>query len=195
MDGKNAILADILSVAEKSAANLISDANAEKSAALDALKKELDAKKEVEVKRAEVDGAELLTRRLTLAELEERKTVLFAKQKAIESVYYQTVTKIINMTDHIYRDLIAEILAKYAEDGDRVIVAERDTKRLNAAWLEELSEKLHRHITLSEETHKGRGGVILIGRRYDKNLTFEAILAQLRQETESEVVKKLFKAD
>lgn len=192
MNGKEAIIADIIEKAESAAAGIVSDAQAEKDALIGQVKTEENKKREDALASAAKAAESVVERRKTLGELEARKTRLAAKQQVIDSAYEEAIKKILNMTDHIYREFIGNLIFEYAEDGDKIVICERDSKRLHADWLSGICKKSGKNLKFAEEFHKGRGGIILIGRKYDKNLTLEAMINSLRESTLAEASKRLF---
>lgn len=192
MDGKELIINNIIASAENSAAGIIADANAEKDASLEKLRNELSFLRAEAIANAELSAVEYSKRRQTLSALDERKAILQAKQMVLDSVYHQVGSKILNMIDNIYRDFMGGIVAKYAEDGDMIEVTERDSKRLNGDWVDSLTKKLKLRLTLLSDHPEGRGGLVLIGKKYDKNLLLDNMLNDLRAATEGEVAKRLF---
>lgn len=192
MDGKEAIVAGIIASAESNAASMINGASAERDKALESTRLDWERKAASAKQRAEAEAQQLISRRMTLAVLDERKTVLAAKQKMISEVYSAAISKLMNMTDHFYREFIGSLISTCADDGDRIMVCEKDAKRLNAEWAEKLGKKLGKQLSISDEYHRGRGGVILCGKNCDKNLTLDVIMEQKRQTTESAVAKRLF---
>lgn len=195
MDGKEAIINGITEKAEREAAALVASAQAERDELLAQVKAEEERKRESALESARASAQSVLSRRETICNLESRKSALAAKQQVIDAAFGESVKKILNMTDHIYREFIGGLIEKYAEDGDRVIVAERDAKRLHAEWLQETAGKCKKHITLAEEHHDGKGGIILCGKECDKNLTLETMLKSLRESSLSAVAKRLFGAE
>ncbi|MCI8595569.1 MAG: hypothetical protein HFE35_01965 [Clostridia bacterium] len=193
MEGKEAIIAEIISKAERAAAGLISDAKAERDAALEKVRAEEARKREEALAEARSAAAEIASRAKTLSSLEARKTELAAKQRVLDAAFEEASKKILNMTDHIYREFIGGFIEKYADDGDSVIVAERDKKRLHAEWLKSLGDKCGKRLSLSEKTHGGNGGIILSGKTSDKNLTLETMFASLRDTALTNAAKRLFK--
>lgn len=192
MDGKEAIISEIIGKAEVTAAGLISDAQAERDALLEKTKSEAERIRQESIASARETAEAIISRRKTLSDLEARKSELAAKQKVIDSAFDEAVKKILNMTDHIYREFIGGFIAKYADDGDRVIIAERDAKRLHAEWLDSVSKTCGKRLSFADEKHGGMGGVILSGKTCDKNLTLETMMAALRDSSLSGVVKRLF---
>ncbi|MDE7395172.1 MAG: V-type ATP synthase subunit E [Clostridiales bacterium] len=193
MDGKEAIIAEIIQKAEDAAAALIRDASAERDAELEKTRNEQIRKRDAAVAAANKAASETVERGKSLCALEARKTMLAAKQQLIDRAYKEAERKILNMTDPVYREFIGDLIVKYAEDGDRVVVAERDVRRLHADFIAELAQKAGKTITLSEQTHSGNGGVILTGKQVDKNLTLDALLHELRQKTQGQAANRLFK--
>lgn len=193
MNGKDAIVSDIIEKAEKSAEAIVADARKSHDSTIDKLKSDLEKKRESAIKTAREKADDVIRRRRTLANLEARKTELAAKQRVIDAAFDEATKKMLNMTDHIYREFIAEIVERFAEDGDRIIIAERDKKRLHNEWLCSLNEKLNLNLAFADETHSGKGGIILVGKKCDKNLTFETMLAAARETSLSGVVRRVFK--
>ena len=85
---------------------------------------------------------------------------------------------------------MSDLILKYAEDGDEVIISEKDKNRLSSEWLKGLSEKVS--LSLSSCFHNDEGGIILRGKKYDKNLTVSSIIAEVRNLTAATVAKRLF---
>ena len=193
MDGKEAIIAEIIQKAEDAAAALLRDANAERDAELEKVRNEQIRKRDAAVAAANKAASETVERGKSLCALESRKILLVAKQQLIDRAYAQAERKVLNMTDHVYREFMGELIVAYAEDGDRVVVAERDVRRMHADFIAELAKKSGKNISLAEHTHGGSGGVILAGKHVDKNLTLAALLGELRQKTQNEAAKRLLK--
>ncbi len=193
MDGKEAIIAEIIEKAEKSAEALIADANAERDEILKKVESEESARKQTALDSAREAAEAVISRRATLSGLETRKAELAAKQNLINAAFEEAAKKILNMTDHIYREFIGEFVVKYADDGDKIIIAERDEKRLHAEWLDSLCRKTGKSLSFSEDKHKGKGGIILSGKLSDKNFTLETMMGRLRENCLTDVAKKLFK--
>lgn len=192
MNGQEAIIAEILGVAQSKADALIADAETTRDASLESVRHEQERKKSDAIRAAQASAEEIAARSVTLGKLEARKIELAAKQQAIDAAFAEAERKLLHMTDHIYRDFIGALIREYAEDGDRVVIAAGDTKRLHAEWLQSVAKACGVSLTLSNETHNGAGGVILCGARCDKNLTFETLFTTLREEWLRDVAKRLF---
>lgn len=84
------------------------------------------------------------------------------------------------------------MIASAADDGDVVVISENDKNVLTKAVFDKISAKIGKKLTLSDTFGNFKGGVMLLGKGVDKNLTFESELALLRDEVEPEVAKIMF---
>ncbi len=193
MDGKEAIINSIISEAEKKAEGIVNDALAEKDALLQQTRNSLEKERQQRTRAAKEQAERAAERKLTLAALDGRKQLLAAKQAVIDKVYEAAIIKMLNMTDNVYREFIGELVKRYADDGDEIMISERDAKRLNYDWATSLGAAIGKDLTLSGRQHKGKGGIVLVGYKCDKNLTFETIVKQLRSSTEGEIAARLFR--
>ena len=181
MDGKEAIISDIVEKANQTAENITAEARTRRDETMDKLKAELARKREQALTNARKDADDIVARRRTLSNLEARKTELAAKQRVIDAAFDEAAKKMLNLME------------KFGEDGDKVIVAERDVKRLHPEWLDSVCKETGKNFTFSDETHAGKGGIILSGVKCDKNLTFETMLDAARETSLSGVVMRIFK--
>ena len=153
----------------------------------------MEKERQQRIRAAKEQAERAAERKLTLAALDGRKQLLAAKQAVIDKVYEAAIIKMLNMTDNVYREFIGELVKRYADDGDEIMISERDAKRLNYDWATSLGAAIGKDLTLSGRQHKGKGGIVLVGYKCDKNLTFETIVKQLRSSTEGEIAARLFK--
>lgn len=192
MNGKDTIIQSIKDTASAKSNDLIAQAQSEKD---ELVKKEVSA---LEVACANlVSGANeqsklIISRRVSVGKLEASKVMLSAKQDLIDTVYSQAKDKIVGLKDKEYCDFISGLLTKYAEDGDSVIIASNDAKRVTASLIDSVAKAKKIKLSLSKEQHACVGGIILSGSKYDKNLTLTAMLSQARTETESKTAQNLF---
>ena len=117
--------------------------------------------------------------------------MLAAKAEVLDKVYSLALEKARALDKKTYRKVVEGML-QCAENGDKVIVSERErgivTKEVVAAVAKSKGIKL----SLAAETGDFDGGIVLSSDGVDKNLTFESEFALLRTETEAETAKKLF---
>lgn len=192
MDGKEAIISNILQNAQAQASAILKRANDEKAEQMQTTRVYCEKIRNDSIEKADRDSLLLIDRRKSASCLEKGKSILFAKQQVLDNIYKEAIQKILNMTDNIYRDFIGALIKKYAENQDVVMICERDSKRLHSQWLEKISEEIKMVLTLSSDFHSHRGGVILASQRYDKNLTLDVLINEMRAEYDLKLVKTLF---
>ena len=191
MDEKQAIISQILSSAEKTAKNIIDAAKTEQDNAL-AEKAALDEKKnEAALNRAIVTADENIKRFEMLANLDAKKYLLKTRQDAITHVYNLAEEKLISLQDDKYRKLFADLIGKFANDGDKISICDSDADRLNKEWLDRCAKEKNLHLTFGER-HNHKGGIIILGDKCDINCTIEALVSDARVYTEKKVAEILF---
>ena len=190
MQGKQKIIDDILSSARTAATAIVAEAEAEVRAELDALRAELDAAQKESLEKAAAAAKELYDGQVKLGELEAGKALLSAKQACVAAVYYGVKRKILTAPDAVYLKILQGVIVKYAEDGDEIIAAKSD-KRVTAEWVKKVASAAKKKLTLSKEKGDFEGGVILRNARYDRDLTVDAIVEELKERTVYDTAKRL----
>ena len=190
MQGKQKIIDDILSSAKATAKAIVAEAEAEVRAELDALRAELDAAQKEALERADAAAKELFDGQVKLGELEANKALLAAKQACVSAVYYGVKRKILSAPDAEYLKILQAVIVKYCEDGDEVIAGKSD-KRVTAEWLKKVSSAAKKKLTLSKEKGDFEGGVILRNAKFDRDLTVDAIVEELKEQTVYDTVTGL----
>jgi V/A-type H+-transporting ATPase subunit E len=190
--GKEEIIAKITSESKAIAENIISDARKRADEIISSAKKEAENLLNTEKKKAEELISVIKSRRVTVANLEVRKIILDAKQKAINEAFISAEESLTSLPKAKYTEIIFNMLKAEAKDGDTVTIAKKDKDIITKAFIKDASEKLGIKLTLNPDFGDFTGGIILSGTNYDKNLTFKVELDALREEIESEVYKILF---
>ena len=177
MNGKQAIIDKI-----------IGDANAK----AEQIAAEAKAKTDEIAKKAEKAAFDtVVANAAVVANLDCKKALLTAKTNLIGGAF-DRAAKILRADKKKYCDLVGKMIASSAEDGDKVRVSEADKDVLDKAFVESVAKKRKIKITLDKEYAPIKGGVILVGKNYDKNLSLDLELQTLREECEGEVAKVLF---
>ncbi len=122
--------------------------------------------------------------------------MLAHKQKLLEQFYDKVREKIENFETARYREYFADILAKLGEKSGKIFVA-RDTDILNDEFIAIASGKIKQKtgvepkFELVKSDDNFRGFILDIGKiRYD--VTIDAVLAQIRENSEEKVISELF---
>ncbi len=191
MQGKEKMIEEIVGTARKTAVAMVDEATEESKNTLDALRQSLSD----DLKHAAEETRELADReyagRVKLGELEAGKVMLKAKQAAVSEVYDSVRARIISLSDAEYLKLLAKLIASVCEDGDEIVSCKRDAKRVTSAWVKKLSASTKKKLTLSAEKGDFDGGVILRNARFDRDLTVDEIVSELKERTLSDTAKKL----
>lgn len=192
MDGQQKIIDKILSDATHDAGEMLSEALKKAEALVAAKQAEADAEYDLSVEEARKAGEEVVRRRLTVADLEVKKLLLSAKKQAVDEAFEESLKKLLALPKEEYIALVGSMIASAADDGDVVVISENDKNVLTKAVFDKISAKIGKKLMLSDTFGNFRGGVMLLGKGVDKNLTFESELALLRDEVEPEVAKIMF---
>lgn len=192
MDGQQKIIDKILSDAKHDAGEMLSEALKKAEALVAAKQAEADAEYDLSVEEARKAGEEVVRRRLTVADLEVKKLLLSAKKQAVDEAFEESLKKLLALPKEEYTALVGSMIASAADDGDVVVISENDKNVLTKAVFDKISSQIGKKLTLSDTFGNFRGGVMLLGKGVDKNLTFESELALLRDEVEPEVAKIMF---
>ena len=192
MDGQQKIIDKILSDAKHDAGEMLSEALKKAEALVAAKQAEADAEYDLSVEEARKAGEEVVRRRLTVADLEVKKLLLSAKKQAVDEAFEESLKKLLALPKEEYTALVGSMIASAADDGDVVVISENDKNVLTKAFFDKISAKIGKKLTLSDTFGNFKGGVMLLGKGVDKNLTFESELALLRDEVEPEVAKIMF---
>ncbi len=127
------------------------------------------------------------------ARLDVKKIRLAARKKAAESVYAEAKKRLRNLSEEDTLKLFGRLLSSYAEEGDSVVFAD-DFGYVDQVAL--LPVFLQRKLSvLKAEKAQGvhvDGGLYLVGKTADKDLTFDALLKADFEERQAEIVNALF---
>lgn len=126
-----------------------------------------------------------------VANLDCKKALLTAKTQLIGKAF-DRAAETLRADKKKYLELVGKMIAAGAEDGDKVRVCKNDEDVINKAFVDSVAKKLKIKLSLDKEFAPIKGGVILVGKNYDKNLSLDLELQTLREECEGEVAKVLF---
>lgn len=187
MNDNQAIIRKILSDAEEYATSAVSGAEAQSRTAIGQAEKDAEENLRNERENALRDGAELLSRRATIARLDGKKTVLAAKQEIVASAFDEALCKLCSAPNDKYFAFVLNGVRKYAESGDTVVLSK------NAPFsADELAGKLGVSGVTVVKTGEFKGGVIVSGARRDTDLSFEALVADYYEKYSGNVARAIF---
>ena len=190
MDGKDAIIRRIKSDAEKKAKNIVDSAEKtadERKADAEAWAKEYKAAQEKILSR---DAEELIKRRLTVADLDVRKIILKAKQDTIGEVLDEVYEKLCALKKAEYVKLVEKLVSAAAEEKDEIVLSSDGV--LNAEDVKKFGVYSEKSMSVAKRAGDFKGGVYLVGKTCDKDLTFKAIIENGKDGFISEISEELF---
>ena len=197
MSGVEKITGKILSSAQDSADEILSEARAEATSIIEKAKNEAEIQSADILEKAGKDAEEIVKRRISVAELECRKRTLSAKQEMVEAAFAEAEKKLTSMPKDKYLDFLAGLLEKNAAGGEEIVLNSKDK--------DELGLKLVAHVLIqnakalklsmpkiSDDTANINGGFILRKGNIEYNSSLSTILNSNREDLLPMVAAKLF---
>ncbi len=155
---------------------------------------------------AEEKNDDLVKTKTAEFEQTSKQKVLSKQKEIVKNTFNIALEKLLSLDDEALKNLVVSYMKKVNIDADiNILVNKVDHikyQRLfsskNDSDLDILSKLLGNkdyHITLSSEEAHIKGGFIVIGKYYDVDYSYEAILDNLEEELITEVSKMLFKSE
>ena len=192
MNNKESIINKIIQDATDNAKSNLEKANNQAEEIISAAKAAAEQFQEQNKEKPNALASDIIARSLSVSKLDCRKLTLVAKKQIIDDIFGESIEYFRTKKSKEYVDFVNMLIEKNAQDGDVVIVGEKDKQLLDKAWLEKLAKKIKKNITLSEQAGEFNGGIILSSQNYDKNLSLELELEVLREDIEKQVSEILF---
>ncbi len=137
----------------------------------------------------------ILSRSRTNAELDARKYALAAKRQVMDEAFRAAFAALCDLTGEARDALLRAAVLREAEGGESIAALEADAEnmaRLLPAINAELAGKGIAALSIGETQKRAGGGFVLMGKGYEKNCSFEAMLRDVRGTEESKVAQILF---
>lgn len=190
MDGKEAIIAKIISDAEKKAREITHAAETYAVSIKEQAEEWAKNYSFEQEKSLLAETSEIVARRKIVAELDVKKVLLKTKQDIIERIYARAEEKLRKTDKKTYLALVLAKIEEYADDGDEIMLSTDGV--LNEKDLSESGVFKRKKLSVSKSLGKFLGGVMLIGKTCDKNLTFHEIILAEKEKNAQKIAKKLF---
>ncbi len=181
INDNTAIINENIKKANDTASEIISKAQADADAQVADFKSGLKAEYNEILRRGEV-----------VANLDAKKILMSAKSKAVDNLFQKTLEQLALLDKKKYLAIIENLLKKYAEDGDIVIISSQDKGKITQKFVDDMAKNMGIKLSLAKDFGSFNGGVILAGKNSDKNLSFDMELLQLREECETQISSMLF---
>ena len=183
------IITKIISDAEARALEIVAGAERKADSDIDAAKALAEEARIAQLDSLKSRGEETLRRREITARLDSNKLLLAAKRQALDSVFEGALNKLCSLPAAEYTAFIDTLIKKYADDGDGIILSSRCACKNDICALPVIAEK---GLRVSEAYGSFAGGLILVGKGCDKNVTFEALVQAAKDEMQADIATRLF---
>ncbi len=178
---------------------ILSDAQGEAEALLEAAKKkaaliEAEAENEAEKNRArEESEVEERIRALeagsaATVRLEAKKFNLKERRRVIDTIYERALESLFALSEKESTELLCCLLKEFAVEGDTVALSE--DYPYPAAAEKAIAKAGYK---LSSARAKIKGGFYLYGKKCDRDISYEALLKEDREENQAELAAKIFR--
>ena len=186
---EQAIVEKIISDARAEAQAIIADAEKKAAATIAAANARADKRKQGEKKASEKRAESILEGRAATARLDSAKILLGEKRAVIDEVYARALKEMLALGKAEALHLISKLLEEFAEEGDEVRFAENFKYAAEASKLDIVREK---KLKVSAKRADIDGGLLLVGKNSDKNLSFGTLLAADREENQANIAATIF---
>ena len=187
--GKQDIIDRILSDAQAEGDEIIKNAQAKAARILadaDAFAKNETAEAEQECKAFAMD---LTEKKLAAARLECAKIALAEKRKVLDYIYAVALARLKTRSKEEGAAFYAKLLELYAEDGDVVYFSEDFDIADSVALLPVFQKK---NLQVAKERAKIDGGMMLVGKKADKDVSFAALIQRDKEAHLAEIAAEIF---
>lgn len=190
MSGIDGIVAEIEAKAREGAAETVATAMSERERAIGEAKTRLE--NAVNARKAALgrEAEEIIRRRTTLARPQARMLILGAKQTELGKVF-ELARTLLRKDKKAYAEFWLALAAKACEDGDEVCADKSDADVLDKKWTEKLEKESGKKFSYGKCVEIG-GGLLLVGKTTEKDLSLPSVLEEYRVSLERETAELLF---
>ena len=186
---EQAIVDKIIADAEKEAQAIIADAKIKAEGTVNAANLRAERRKQGEKAAADKRAESILEGKAATARLDCAKILLGEKRAVIDEVYARALKDLLTLGKAEALHLFERLIEEFAEEGDEVLFAESFKYAPDASKLDIVREK---KLKISAKRADIDGGILLVGKNSDKNLSYSALLAADREEHQAEIAAKIF---
>ncbi len=184
-DGK-IIIDKIIADADEAVNKILSEAKDAADAIIVAAEDKAAKEKAKNDKIVANEKEKVVSKQISGAKMDAKKSVLSAKQEILEEVISEAEARLVNLPDAEYSDVIGKMLDGMDKGlGTEVVVSAKDKDRL----ADVIASK---GFTLSDETADINGGLIIKNGDIEYNYSFGSIIAIEREDIQQIAAKILF---
>ena len=149
--------------------------------------------------RAADEAKEHVRRQISIRELDARKALLGEKGSFMDQAFEKAMAELRKKDVESGYSLTKSLLLQVIDAGDEeIVLSPEDKKGIGSKFLGDLNKELKGkglkgEVKFAEDTRPMKGGFILRSGRKETNVTFEAMIAEMRDDAELEISNALFK--
>lgn len=192
MNSKEALIEKIVTEAKTIGEGLIEEAEAQAKKTREEYEQKFSNYRADEKNKIDTECKNIIERKITVAELDAKKIELAARREILDEIFLKAEDKILKLDEKSYLKFVEKLLTNYAEDGDEVVISKKDKDKITDKFVEGVSKKIKKTLTLSKKLGSFNGGIILSKDGCDKNLTLSTIVRQEREQIENSVLSLIF---
>jgi len=133
---------------------------------------------------------------LAAARMEISKELLAEKRKILDEVFEQASSRLQNLPDEQYHQLMSKLMLAAVESGDEEVIVDNNEKRIDQKFINQMNQQLSSsgkgNLKLSIEKQSLGGGFVLRRGKVKNNVSLKILLMRARKELEIELAKELF---
>lgn len=190
MDGKEAIIAKILESAEKKAQENLHAAENYAVSVKEQATEWAKSYSDEQEKALKKETADIVARRKIVAGLDVRKVLLKAKQDVINNIFARAEEKLCKVNKKTYLNIVLTKIQEFADNGDQVMLSCDGV--LSEKDITESAVFKEKKLTVCKKQGKFYGGVMLIGKFCDKDLSFHEIISAEKAKIAPVLAKEIF---
>jgi vacuolar-type H+-ATPase subunit E/Vma4 len=195
MDSKQ-VTEKILSEAQSQAGKIKKQADEKASQEKQNLRAELDSFNEETRRLANQAAEEAKSQTLAWARIEITKKLLQTRRNLLDETFVSAAEKIKNMGTKDYQQLMEKLILSVVNTGDEEIIIDKNEKRIDAAFVEQLNAKLSQNskgnLKIADSKADIEAGFILQKGRARVNGSLAVLLAAVKEKLETELAAQLF---
>lgn len=195
MAGLNKIIERIAQDSAAKCDGIIFDAQNEATKIKEAAEIQANNDKEATIAAANKDAKALIEMAESGAELEGKKLILATRVEIIEKAIEAASSKLSDMPDDEYFAAIYALVKKFAQAADgSMLLSKKDLGRLPSDFDKKVNAALPKgaKLTLAKEPANISDGFILVYGDIEINCTFDALIAEQRDEIKDELYSIIF---
>lgn len=192
------VIDKIISEAKAQAQQIKNEARQKADAERRALEQELDDFRQETDKQAREAAEDKIERMKARTRMEVRKAFLAAKVALLNDVFAKARTRIREMNDESYRELMANLMVKAVRTGDEEVLVGANDHRIDQNLIKQVNRRLVNgykgNLNLSNEKADIEAGFILRRGSVLVNASGQVLVEMIRDRIEGEIARELFGA-